>query len=288
MDGRIVVVGATGGIGEAIAKALATAGRPVVLVGRSAERLTAARRRIAAAVPDAELHLERADLADLAQVRDLAARIAAGPPPAAVINNAAVVADPTEPAPGGLPRVLVVNQLAPYLLLRSLVEPLRGRDVRFVVVGADPNGLRRVPVDLDDLTMRGLRFPIRSMRPFAAYARTKNMNAMLVYALARRLAGTGITVNGVHPGIISGTGLNEGARGALKVFGAVLSRFTPGPEVGADTPVWLATAPEVAGITGRFFVRRAAVPTAAHTTDRDRCDRLWNECAELTAIGVAL
>jgi NAD(P)-dependent dehydrogenase (short-subunit alcohol dehydrogenase family) len=110
---------------------------------------------------------------------------------------------------------LVTNHLAPYLLLRSLLEPIGERPARFVVVGAAPGALARVPVDLDDLgcaTGRGLgRLP--SVRPFAAYGRTKNMNAMLVYGLARRLERTRIMVNGVHPGIVKGTGLGRGSRG---------------------------------------------------------------------------
>jgi len=74
------------------------------------------------------------------------------------------------------------------------------------------------------------------LRPFAAYGRTKNMNAMLVYSLARQLYDTAITVNGVHLGIITGTGLDRSARGALKLIGSVLSPLTRGPETGADTP----------------------------------------------------
>ncbi len=125
-----------------------------------------------------------------------------------------------------------------------------------MVVGASPNALRRVPVDLDDLGFeneRGLG-PVPSFRPFAAYGRTKNMNVMFVYGLARRLEGTNITVNGAHPGIIKGTGLGRGAsRGLL-------------------------------GISGRFFVQRRQVTTAPHTTDIPRCDRLWDESARLVGL----
>jgi NAD(P)-dependent dehydrogenase (short-subunit alcohol dehydrogenase family) len=182
----------------------------------------------------------------------------------------------------------VVNHLAPYLLLRSLAGALGDRAARFVVVGASPKALARVPVDLGDLNCeigRGLGSS-PSFRPFAAYGRTKNMNAMFVYALARRLDGTRIMVNGAHPGVIKGTGLGRNARGALKVFSAVVSPFVPGPQAGADTPAWLATAPALDGVTGRFFVRRKEVPTAAHTTDLVRCDRLWAESAARGASGV--
>jgi NAD(P)-dependent dehydrogenase (short-subunit alcohol dehydrogenase family) len=283
---RAVVTGATSGIGEAIARLLAAEGLTVVLVGRSDERLSQTRQRIAAAVPDADLRLERADLSLLADVRQLAERLAREPVPDVVISNAAVIAELGDVTSEGIQRTVATNHLAPYLLLRSLVEPIGGRPARFIVVGASPGALRRVPVDLDDLgfeTGRGLG-PLPSFRPFAAYGRTKNMNAMFVYGLARRLAGTRITVNGVHPGIIKGTGLGRHIRGTLRILDRASQPFLAGPDAGADTPAWLATAPEVEGITGRFFVQRKQVTTAPHTTDVARCDRLWDETARLAPL----
>jgi NAD(P)-dependent dehydrogenase (short-subunit alcohol dehydrogenase family) len=109
--------------------------------------------------------------------------------------------------------------------------------------------------------------------------------------LARRLADTSITVNAAHPGIIGGTGLDREAPG---VAALVADRFRfdpadlPGPDTGADTPAWLATSPDVNGITGRFFVDRRVVDTALHTTDPTRTDRLWNESATLVGLPVDL
>lgn len=279
-----VVTGATSGIGEAIARNLAEGGMRVTLVGRNHDRLDQARQRILASVPSAELALERADLSLLSEVRGLAERLA-DTPPDVVVSNAAVIADVADRTPEGHHRTLVTNHLAPYLLLRSLVEPIGTRRARFVVVGGSPRGLARTPVDLDDLdphTGHGLgRVP--SFRPLVAYARTKNMNAMFVYALARRLQGTRITVNGVHPGIIRGTRLGDDTlRGMLRAFARTSHLFSPGgPETGADTPTWLATSPDVDTATGQFFVNRKAVPTAPHTTDPTRCDRLWDQSARL-------
>lgn len=285
---RAIVTGATNGIGEAIARRLAGEGMTVVLVGRSDERLDAARARIDAAVPGADLVAERADFAELGQVRELAERVRTGPAPDVVVSNAAVVAPLDRRTADGRSRTLTVNHLAPYLLLRLLAEPARA--ARFVVVGADPVSLAQAPVDLDDLDFvreERLGEPV-VLRPFRAYGRTKNMNAMFVYGLARRLAGTGVTVNGAHPGIIGGTGLaGEAPPGLVE---AVAERFgfdpgeRPGPDVGADTPAWLTVAPEVAEVTGRFFVERRAVPTADHTTDVERCDHLWRASARLTGL----
>jgi NAD(P)-dependent dehydrogenase (short-subunit alcohol dehydrogenase family) len=239
-------------------------------------------------------------------VRDLAGRLLARPPPDAVISNAALVTPLDRRTSDGLPRVLAVNHLAPYLLLRTLAAAL-GR-ARLVVVCADPVSGGRRPVDLDDLTFdhpERLGEPA-GLRPFFAYGRTKSMNAMFVYALARRLAGSGVTVNACHPGIIGGTGLGK----ELPGLGALVreafrsgrlpppgpqpggygpARFAgsgdgPGPDVGADTPAWLATSADVASVTGRFFVDRAPVETAPHTTDTKRCERLWTDSARLVGL----
>lgn len=280
-----VVTGANSGIGEQIATGLARHGASVILVARNRERLEAARSRIAWAAPTSDLQVEPVDLSEMDEVRALAHRLA-GQDPSIVVSNAAVIAPLDDRTQAGLHRSLATNHLAPYLLLRTLADRPSPRRRRFVVVGGSPRGLRRVPIDLDDLnadTGRGLGWP-PSFRPFAAYARTKNMNAMFVYGLARRLRGTGTTVNGVHPGIIKGGRLNRHDRGALRIFGSVVGLFAPGTDAGADTPLWLATAPEVEGVSGRFYVKRREVPTAAHTTDPDRVERLWRESARLVGL----
>ncbi|MEO3868893.1 SDR family NAD(P)-dependent oxidoreductase [Nonomuraea sp. B12E4] len=285
MSELAVVTGASGGIGEQIAAGLARTGATVVLVARDRTRLDLARGRIREAVPGADLETEPVDLANLAEVRALADRLGERVP-SIVVSNAAVIAPLDDRTPDGFHRTLVTNHLAPYLLLRRLAERPTGRPRRFVVVGGSPRGLTRVPVELDDLNLeagRGLGWP-PSFRPFVAYARTKNMNAMFVYALASRLAGTGTTVNGAHPGIIRGGRLDRHDRGALKVFGSLCGLFAAGTETGADTPLWLATADEVEGVTGGFFVKRRAVETAPHTTAPERVERLWRESARLVGL----
>lgn len=283
---RAIITGATNGIGTAIAQRLALEGADVTLVGRSDARLAATAGRIRAAAPDVAVTTERADFADLGEVADLTGRLSAAPPADVVVSNAALVAPLEERTPLGVPRTVAVNYLAPFILLRGLADALRDHRARFVVVGADPVALARSPIDPDDLAFAD---PERlgddpDLRPFALYAHTKNMDAMLAYALARRLGATPITVNAAHPGIIGQTGLTDetpGLRQAIHERYALDAATLPSPDAGADTPAWLATSPEVEGVTGRFFVDRRPVPTAEHTTDVERCDRLWETTARL-------
>ncbi len=288
-EGRqAIVTGGTRGIGEAIVRRLAAAGMNVVMVGRSDTTLREAADRIHAVVPGADLRLERADLSLVRDVRALADRLANTTSPSVVINNAAITADIGSRTDEGIQLTLSTNHLAPYVLLRTLAESMRGRPARFVVVGADPTVLKRYPVDLDDLQAQEVRAVSRfaSLRRFAAYARTKNMNTMFVYSLARRIADSGITVNGAHPGIIAQTGLSREARGLEKALNMMveLNPFKKTPDQGADNPVWVASDPGLDGVTGRFFVERQAVTTADHTLSDERCEALWERSAELVGM----
>lgn len=284
---QAIVTGATRGIGEAIVRRLATQGMNVVMVGRTDVSLQQAADRIRSEVPGADLRLECADLSLVREVRALADRLAASTSPSVVINNAAVTADIGAFTDEGNQLTLATNHLAPYVLLRTLAESAMG-PARFVVVGASPTVLRATPVDLDDLQAQNARAlsHFASARPFAAYARTKNMNTMFVYSLARRLADSTITVNGAHPGIIAQTGLSRHARGLEKALATAvkLNPLRKTPDQGADNPVYVASASSLDGVTGRFFVDRKAVTTPAHTLSPARCEALWERTAELVGM----
>ncbi|SMH46477.1 Short-chain dehydrogenase [Rathayibacter oskolensis] len=286
---KALITGATSGIGAALARRFVLDGNDVVLVGRSVERLASTADALRAAAPSARIETEQADLADLAQVHQLADRLAAQDAPDVVVSNAALIAPVDERDAAGIPLTVVVNYLAVYVLLRRLAEAFPAHPSRFVIVGAEPAGSAGLVVEVDDLsyTDADLLFPDDDLRAFALYGHSKNMDVMLTYTLAARLAGTGITVNGVHPGVIGRTGIMSGVPGIDAKVAAMLgatSGHETEAETGAETPYWVATAPELAGRTGVFFADRAPVETAAHTTDAARLDRLWATSAALTGM----
>lgn len=270
-----VITGASGGIGEAIARALLARGHQVTLVARAGDRLQAAAERLIGGSSAARVHVEAADLALQTEVRRLTAALAVRPIDSLVLN-AAIMPGERRLTGEGIEETLAVNHLAPYLLTRLLLPGLAS-GARIVIVGADPSMLAREPVDLDDLGFE------RGFSATRAYMRTKNMNAMFSHALARRLEGSGITVNAGHPGVIR-TALGRNARGPIGVLLTLMRPFLPGPDTGADTPAWLADAEALEGVHGRFFVKRRAVATAAHTLDTARQERLWRSSATLVGL----
>ncbi|MBC8067413.1 MAG: SDR family NAD(P)-dependent oxidoreductase [Deltaproteobacteria bacterium] len=270
---RCVVTGASGGIGEAVARTLVERGaQSVVLVARAGEKLETARTRLSARYPSRTVTAMACELSLRAEVRELAAALAATRVDVLVLNAAMMPAERVL-TNEGIELTLATNHLAPYLLGRLLLTHLP-RGGRIVVVGADPGMLAREPVDLDDLAYE------RGFSPARAYMRTKNMNAMFAYALARRAAPLGITVNAAHPGIIR-TSLGRRTTGLLGFALAVAKPLLPSAERGADTPAWLAWSPDVAERTGLFFVSRRERVTAPHTRDPARQETLWQRSAAL-------
>lgn len=286
---KALITGATSGIGASLARRLVEDGHDVVLIGRSAQRLASTAQEMRAVAPEVRVEVEQADFGDLAQVHGLADRLVAQSAPDIVVSNAALIAPVDQRNSDGIPLTLVVNFLAPYILLRRLGEAFPGHASRFVVIGAEPAGSAGLVVDVDDLTYESadLMFAEPDLQAFALYGHSKNMDVMLSYALADRLAGTAITVNGVHPGLIGQTGLMEGIPGlsekALAMFGASESDL-PDSTGGADTPHWVATSPDLEGVSGKYFADRLEAVTAEHTTARDRLERLWRSAANATGM----
>jgi NAD(P)-dependent dehydrogenase (short-subunit alcohol dehydrogenase family) len=278
LSGRTVVVtGATSGIGLAASVALAALGPELVLVGRDRARLEAAVAAVKARAPGAQVAALRADLSSLAEVRALAGELLARHPHLHVlVNNAGGVSARREVTPDGLERTFAVNHLAPYLLTRLLLDRLRASaPARIVNVASIAH--RNAALDFDDLQLT------RDYAVMRAYGRSKLANVLFTRELARRLAGTGVTVNSLHPGAVA-TRIWSRAPWLFRPLLAVAKRFMLTPEQGAATLVHLAASAEVERLTGAYFEGGRAVDPSAAARDEAAARRLWEESARLVGL----
>ena len=281
MKGRIcLITGASGGIGKETAVALAKLGATVVMVSRDSERGKAAladvRRRSGGSN---NVHLMLADLASLQDVRSLASEFQQGHQQLHVlVNNAGALNSKLSLTKDGFETTFGVNHLAHFLLTSLLLDLLKtSAPARIVNVSSSAH--TRGAIDFDGL--RGER----KYAGIAAYSQSKLANVLFSNELARRLEGTGVTANSLHPGVIrSGFGHNNsGIWGALfGVFHAVARPFLLTPEQGAQTSIYLASSPDVEGVTGKYFAKSKQTQSSDRSHDTDLAQRLWQVSEELT------
>jgi len=279
MKGTVcVVTGATSGIGKAAATALARLGATVVLVGRDRGRTEAAAAeiaRVSASPPRAEV----ADLASLEQVRGLAGRLAGLERIDVLINNAGLVLGERRITPDGLEHVFALNHLAPFLLTNLLLPKLTASaPARVVTVTSDAHSAARL-----DLSNPNLEHGWDSWR---SYANSKLANILFTRELARRLDGTGVTANCAHPGVVR-TGFGRESKPLLKLGIMIARPFMLSPERGADTIVYLASSPDVAGQTGGYYVKRQRREPSAAARDDAAARELWELSEKLTGLAPA-
>jgi NAD(P)-dependent dehydrogenase (short-subunit alcohol dehydrogenase family) len=278
-DKTCVVTGATSGIGEETALALAGEGARLVIVARSHERGTKTLERIRAETGNPRVELALADLASLAEIRRLAQELLAACPQIHVlVNNAGVMNLTRRVTIDGFEETFAVNHLAYYALTNLLLDRLRASaPARIVNVASDAHKFG--PLDPDDLHSE------KRYRAMRVYGRSKSANILFTVELARRLQGTGVTVNAVHPGAVaSRLGKNNGP--FSRALSSLLAPFFLSPERGARTSVHVATAPELANVSGRYFAKEREARTTAAAQDPALARRLWDESARLTGIGV--
>lgn len=262
-----VVTGATSGIGRFIALGLARAGYLLVLPVRERGRGEAVRNWIAARRDGAAVELVEADLSSLASTAAAAAQIRERHAAIGVlVNNAGVFRARRERTAEGYDTVLAVNHLSPHLLTRSLLPALRaGGAARIVTVGSSTSD--RVRLDPSRLVL-GWRWTMTS-----AYAQSKLAIMMSTFETARRLEGTGVVANVVHPGMVATNLIRSG--GPIGLAWRAMAPWVRTEEEGADTPLHVAVAPELAGITGQYFKNRQAVPPNPRALDAGLTGRLF-------------
>ena len=271
----VLITGGTSGIGRATALALAHDGFHVVIVGRRPAETAQTTESLRRESGNRNIEFLIADLTSQAQVRRVAREFAATHQRLDVlINNAGGVFAEWGLTSDGIERTWALNHLAPLLLsleLAPLLEASAPSRIVNVASSAQSNG----KIALGDVHERDAF----SMN---AYSNAKLANVMATYVLARRLSGTGVTVNALHPGVVS-TSFGKNTRGWIAALSTLASPFLLTPERGAATSVYLASAPEVERVTGTFFVKSKPHRSSSASYDRDLQEQVWQ--AALSEIG---
>ena len=277
MSRTALVTGANSGIGLETARGLAAAGLRTVLLCRNPERAEAARADIAGSVPDADLHVVRCDLGRQDEVRRAAAEVEERFDGLHVLVDNAAMTIRSKASIDGIDAMRAVNHLGPFLLTNLLVPLLRrSAPSRVVVVASDAHRFGRL--HLDDLQCEHRGYGPFGMR---RYGETKTMNILFARALARRLAGSGVTVNSLHPGGVS-TNLGD-----PPAFLRPLTRLVlKSPADGARTSLACALDPDFEVASGHYVVKGAPADArlAAWARDDDAAEALWARSAELVGL----
>lgn len=243
MSGIAVITGTTHGIGRITARELARAGYEVVMLCRDLESAASVREAILAEAPQSLIHTIHCDLSSLASVRAAAQEVRRRfDRIALLINNAGIVSSFHRMSVDGFELTFATNHLGPYLLTRALLDRLGDPGGRIVTVASRAHYPGK-------LNLEQVADPRARYRARAAYAQSKLANVLHTFALARRLATTGITVNCLHPGIVATNLLPRW----LQIVKPLISRQTFDSERGARTTLFLALSKEVAGVSGRYF-----------------------------------
>lgn len=279
LEGRTcIITGATSGIGEATAHDLARRGADLGLVCRNREKGERTLASIRKHVPEVTARLFQADLESQAQIRALAAELLeAYPQIHLLVNNAGVVNVGYSETSDGIETTFAVNHLAYFLLTNLLVERLQASaPARIVSVASDAHKF------VGGMNFGDLEYKenYSSMR---VYGHSKLANILFTRELARRLEGSGVTANCVHPGAVA-TGLagNNGwwAQAVMKIVGV----FFKSPERGAATSIYVATSPDLEGVSGRYFAKSKEQEPAANALDDEAAARLWTISEEMTGL----
>jgi NAD(P)-dependent dehydrogenase (short-subunit alcohol dehydrogenase family) len=281
MDGTTVVItGANAGVGKATAVGLARAGATVIMTARDRARGVAALNDVREQSGSDAVELMSLDLASFASIRTFADELQSRHDRLDVlVNNAGLVSRTRTETEDGFETTFGVNHLGHFLLTSLLLGPLRaGAPSRIVVVASHAHKQARRGLDFTDLQSE------RKYSPMAAYARSKLANIYFARELARRLDGSGVTANSLHPGFVGSRFGRDGDGGRFGDVVMALARpLAISPEKGARTSIWLASAPSLAGVTGDYFYKCKPSTPSAVARDDEAARRLWAVSEELVA-----
>jgi NAD(P)-dependent dehydrogenase (short-subunit alcohol dehydrogenase family) len=265
LTGRTVLVtGATSGIGKVAARELKRMGADVVALGRDPRKLA-----------ELDMPTLRCDLASLADIRRAAAEYKQRFGKLHVLlNNAGGIQGTRTLTADGYETTFAVNHLAYFLLTNELLDLLKASaPARIVNVASEASRFPGAGVNLDDLQME------RRWYKMGAYSRSKRANLMFTFELARRLEGTGVTANALHPGTVS-SGFGTGT-GVFRFLYKLYTPFMLTAEQGAQTAIWLCSSPNVEGVTGKYFYKQREIRAVGQAYDRKLQTGLWDASEQL-------
>lgn len=274
----ILVTGGTSGIGFIAAQALAGMGATVVIVGHHAARAQDAAARIQRATGATDVHALVADLSAMGEVRSLAEQVQQRWPRLDVLlNNAGGVFMTRQMTVDGYEHTFAVNHLAPFLLTNLLLDRLKAdAPARIITVSSMAHKGQRIHLDDLNQTKRGYS-------AWRAYGESKLANLLFTYALARRLEGSGVTANALHPGFVA-TNFAKNNGQMWQVFMNLARPFAISPERGAQTSIYLASSPEVASVSGRYFIQCKPAQSSSASMDVDAQEGLWRLSEQMTGL----
>ncbi len=280
MQGKIcMVTGANSGIGKATALELAQMGATVVMVCRDRARGEQARSEITTKSRKNAVDLLQADLSSQQSIRHLVETFQHHYTHLHVLINNAGAAFPgrRRETVDGLEMTFAVNYLAPFLLTHLLLDVLKASaPARIVNVSSAAH--TSSSIQMDDLQAEKL------YRPMRTYPQAKLAVVQFTYQLARRLQGTGVTANCLHPGFVATNFAQSDGGPAVRLLVKVLGSFGASPQEGANTSIYLASSPEVEGVTGTYFVKSIPRRSAAISYDESLQRQLWEQSAKLVNV----
>jgi NAD(P)-dependent dehydrogenase (short-subunit alcohol dehydrogenase family) len=281
MPGKIcLVTGATSGIGLVTAQALAQQGATVIVAGRDPRRGSATMSRIMQETGNTNMELLLADLSSQAQVRRLVGEFQRRFSRLDVlVNNAGAIFTRRNLSADGIEMTLALNHLGYFLLTNLLLDTLKASaPARIINVSSDAHQSGRINfADLQGQQRYG---------GWRAYCQSKLANLLFTYELARRLDGTGVSANAMHPGFVA-TRFGRNNHGMFALFIRLAQLTALSPEQGAETLIYLATSPEVEGITGTYFVKKRPVKSSSISYDQTAAQHLWQLSTNLTGLATS-
>jgi NAD(P)-dependent dehydrogenase (short-subunit alcohol dehydrogenase family) len=281
MKGQVcMVTGATSGIGEVTARELAARGAEVVVVSRNAQKCQNTVSQIRKQTGNPAVDYMVADLSSQSQIRRLVQEFRPRFPRLDVlVNNAGAFFLRRRESEDGIEKTWALDHLNYFLLTNLLLDVIEdSAPARIVNVASGSH--RRADMHFDDL---GLKNGYSGMR---AYGQAKLGNILFTYELARRLEGSGVTVNAVHPGFVA-TNIGSDNGWLVNQVMKVVHLFGRSPKQGAETVVYLASSPEVEGVSGKYFFDKQPIETSAISYDRKTAQRLWKVSAQMTGLDVS-